>query len=211
MKDIASTQLRDSAAGGAVAVNDKLPLVPEENTMSTTVKEISPLWNKITRVDQAILSFVRSWEQRWVTRFMTSVTHLGDASSWVCISFLLLAMGEPGRIAFKLVAVSALGASLVAQGVKYLFRRPRPEFSPHENSMLMNSDQYSFPSGHTTAAFAVCVALIGQGSFLGPMAFVLATLIGTSRVYLGAHYPLDVGAGAGIGMVVGVLVRFLIL
>ena len=179
--------------------------------MSTSSSRSSNLWQRVTLIDQAILSFVRSWEKRWLTRFMTSVTHLGDASSWVCISLLLLAMGEPGRVAFKLVAVSALGASLVAQGVKYLFRRPRPEFSPHENSMLMNSDQYSFPSGHTTAAFAVCVALIGQGSFLGLMAFVLALLIGTSRVYLGAHYPLDVAAGAGIGMVVGVGVRFIIL
>ncbi len=179
--------------------------------MSTSSSRTSALWERVVVVDQAILDFVRSLEQRWLTRFMTSVTHLGDASSWVCISFLLLAMGEPGRVAFKLVAMSVLSASLIAQGVKYVFRRPRPAHSPHKNSMLVDADKYSFPSGHTTAAFAVSVALIGQGSFLGLMALVLASLIGSSRVYLGAHYPLDVAAGAGLGMLAGVGIRFLVL
>lgn len=64
----------------------------------------------------------------------------------------------------------------------------------------------AFPSGHTSRAFAVAGFLLVRISWrpAAPMA-VLASLIGLSRIYLGVHWPTDVIAGAGLGVVLGVL------
>jgi undecaprenyl-diphosphatase len=73
-------------------------------------------------------------------------------------------------------------------------------------ALTENPDVFSFPSGHTAAAFAVAIALAGYG-WLGPFHLSLAFAIAMSRVYLGAHYPLDVAAGAVVGLFAGMLAR----
>jgi undecaprenyl-diphosphatase len=77
-------------------------------------------------------------------------------------------------------------------------------------ALAENPDRFSFPSGHTTAAFAAAVALAGAPYGLGPAALVLAVGIGASRVYLGAHYPLDVGVGVVLGSLSGAATRLVL-
>ncbi|MEQ1900770.1 MAG: phosphatase PAP2 family protein [Devosia sp.] len=94
--------------------------------------------------------------------------------------------------------------SLISSLFKGLFGRGRPmdlddpsPFGFHPN-WLTWTDQ-SFPSGHATTAFALATVL----SFLSPRwrvpVFMVAALVGVSRVVLGMHYPSDVLGGAALG------------
>ena len=64
---------------------------------------------------------------------------------------------------------------------------------------------WSFPSGHTSSSFAFATAVFANNKKWGIAAYVLAALIGFSRIYLGVHYCTDVLAGAVLGIVYGVI------
>ncbi len=142
---------------------------------------------------------------------MRGLTHFGDATSWTIVSLILLVLGLPGtqRIGL-LVGFGALLAALAAQAVKRVTRRRRPDVGiVGFKALVANPDAFSFPSGHTAAAFGVSVAVMGHGG-LWPLMSGLAVSIGFSRVYLGAHYPLDVGVGALLGTACGAAAQLLV-
>lgn len=85
--------------------------------------------------------------------------------------------------------------------LKNAIRRHRPCHGITGVAALIEpSDKFSFPSGHTAAAFVFAAVLAAFYPLLALPAFVLATLIGLSRVMLGVHYPGDIVAGAVLGL-----------
>jgi undecaprenyl-diphosphatase len=161
----------------------------------------------VLAVDQAILLGMRRCHGVVITRLMRVFTRVGDALSWIFAALVLIAGGgEAARIGLRLGAAAGL-AALVAQLLKRLWKRARPSAGIAGFTALVdNPDAFSFPSGHSAAAFAVALALAGAVPG-GPAFVLLAFAIALSRIYLGAHYPLDVAAGACIGLVCGGLIR----
>ena len=105
-------------------------------------------------------------------------------------------------------AVAAGAAWALANVAKVIANRPRP-YQVVADAVLRQHPAHgtSFPSSHTAVTVAVVIALVPfLPRALAWVAIAYAVLVGWSRVYLGVHYPLDVLAGAGIGMVVGGLV-----
>lgn len=155
--------------------------------------------------DEALLLRIRRAEHAWVTPWMKFFTRVGDTKTWVVLGIVLLASGDKGRRHALLILSAALAARALAQVVKIMFARPRPTCGvPGFNLFMKKIDAHSFPSGHAAAAFAGAVALLTSGSTAGLPALAFAACISSSRVYLGAHYPLDVTIGALIGSAVGV-------
>ena len=61
---------------------------------------------------------------------------------------------------------------------------------------------YSFPSGHTTSAFTTATVLAYFLPAGAPLYYILAALVGLTRMVLGVHYPTDVLIGSIIGTVI---------
>jgi len=102
-------------------------------------------------------------------------------------------------------AAAAAVAWLLANIAKSVADRPRP-YEVVSDAVLRQQPAHgtSFPSSHTAVTVAVVVSLCPYLPRKGAVAaLVYAALVMWSRVYLGVHYPLDVIAGAGIGLAVG--------
>ncbi len=122
---------------------------------------------------------------------------------------LLLGLGTRLQFIFFAVAVS----NLVTEVLKYCIGRGRPFVGGEANAFHFshfagNPAYYSFPSGHATTAFALALAV----SAIWPQARVAmaiyALIIAMSRLVLLAHHPSDVVAGAMVGIVGTVFVRY---
>ncbi len=162
--------------------------------------------------DERLLLHFRRYHNPWRTAIARALTAAGGARTWTTVCAALLVAGTPRSVhlAIRLAAGCALGA-LSAQLLKRALNRARPTTAIEGfEALAENPDAFSFPSGHTSAAFAVAVALAGEPHAAGPLSLILAVAIALSRVYLGAHYPADVVVGAALGSAVGVGARWLV-
>lgn len=134
----------------------------------------------------------------WVLR-LTSLNDHGMIAIAACLILLLLPrVRRTGAVA----ALSLMANTLIVNVVlKPLIGRLRP-YEVVEGLRLLGMPQndFSFPSGHSAAGFAVAVVMLKLlPKKYGVPAVVLASLIALSRLYIGVHYPTDVLAGVCIG------------
>lgn len=110
-------------------------------------------------------------------------------------------------------AVSVVFAVGVTTGLKYLVNRTRPytKYPGEVKRRDFNNGPYSFPSGHTTVAFASATALSLSYKkwYVTAPSFMYAGFVGYSRMRLGVHYPSDVLGGIVIGVGSGLLTWFI--
>lgn len=158
---------------------------------------------KLMRFDLAVIDFIQGLESPGLTSFAKTVTTIG--SSKVVIPLVLgtaavLFVVLKHRKELLLLIGGMLGSTLLNELLKRLYERARPDIH-----RIIEETGYSFPSGHSMASF----------TFYGLLAYLLwrhmpskrwrgvliafsvlmIVCIGTSRVYLGVHYPSDVLGG----------------
>lgn len=151
------------------------------------------------------------WILDWIQQHLRSpfgdavvplITSLGNAGIlWILIGLVLLtrrSWRKTGVVLLLALLIEAFFCNIV---LKNLVAMPRP-FTLHENVQLLipAPHDYSFPSGHTGAAFASAAALYFSRARYWIVVFVLAVLIAFSRLYLYVHFPTDVLAGIVLGI-----------
>jgi undecaprenyl-diphosphatase len=126
---------------------------------------------------------------------------------WIATGIGLVVVKRISLRGFLQLALAVLLASVLADRVlKPLVHRERP-FERISDLRVVGGRPHdaSFPSGHSANAFASALVLARLAPAAAPVWWTLAALIAFSRVYLGVHHPLDVIAGALLGLACGAL------
>lgn len=158
-------------------------------------------WPHLKELDEGLLAVIQGARSTTFDRIMVIVTRAGDFHTqlWAAVLLCLLLLVARQRRAALFAILTLLGTALANGALKATFARVRPEV------LMEPLSSYSFPSGHSSAAFAFFLTLgvlagRGQPPRLRLAWLVLASLPATaiafSRVYLGVHWTTDVTAGA---------------
>jgi len=156
--------------------------------------------------DHSLMRRVNRWRApRWFRTWMMLATKAGDGWLWALIGIAVLLSPAPTRFrAVESAACAVACGILLFLKVKRVFCRLRPrDIEPHCWAHIVTRDKFSFPSGHSTTAFAVALSL---GSFypeIMPVLLILAANVAASRVIVGMHFLSDVVVGSGIGSLLG--------
>lgn len=146
-------------------------------------------------------------------------TKLGDKGIlWILVGLLMLfVLPKRYRKVGLTVAVALVFSVIMCNGVmKNVSHRVRPFnfdtslFETQLYNIFASIDDWSFPSGHTSASFAAALAIILWKRKEGICAIVVASLIALSRLYLTVHYPTDVLVSLVLGSLYGVLAYLLV-
>ena len=154
------------------------------------------------------------------TPFFEIISELGHGGiPLIILSLILMLFSRTRRYGTAMLFGLAIGALITNCCLKILIARARPY--SEETKAFFNTDLYqklwltvgqnvesdkSFPSGHTTAAFASMTALFLTGNQkYSWAAFIFAFLMAVARIYLVVHFASDVLAGVAVGVLGGIL------
>lgn len=162
----------------------------------------------LTQIDGPTIQIVHNFTHPAIDHIGTIGNHLGDGVTLVLISLGIGAVGfRFGWPTWKSASIHTLlahgVAGLFTQILKHTIGRPRPRLKQGQDWEMapsLESGWDSFPSGHTTASFAVATVLAYHFPKAKMLWYGLAAFNGTCRVITGAHFPTDVLGGVLVGI-----------
>ena len=185
---------------------------------------MTALFDPFLHFDLSIFEWIQTVQGSFLDKIMIAITTLGEGG----IIFILLALAlictkkyrKAGVAVLVALVVMEIGNNLI---LKEIFARPR-QFNLAETDpvkyawwaeayrfpgIVSEPSSYSFPSGHTSSAFAAAIAVLWYDRKIGIPTTVFAFIMGFTRIYVEVHYPTDVLFGAVFGVLyalIGVLI-----
>lgn len=159
-----------------------------------------------SNVELMILDWIQNIRTPVGDIVMCFITKLGNAGIiWIVLTVIMLLIPRMRKTGAILLAALCIDLIICNGVLKNLFARIRPcDVNTQIQLLIPRPDDFSFPSGHTAASFAVTAALFFSGERkLWKPALILACLIAFSRLYLYVHYPTDVIGGIFVGLAAG--------
>jgi len=152
--------------------------------------------------DQWMLHSLFDWRKKQLfDRLFFNISRSADGPFYAIVAILLLLMQGEKDVHLFLAMLFAFALELSLYKIlKNGIKRPRPfDELDRVQFVVAPPDRFSFPSGHTAAAFVMAIILTTGFPVLQPLLLTWATMVGASRIYLGVHYPTDVLMGAVLG------------
>lgn len=167
-----------------------------------------------------ILHAIQSIRSDVLDSIMLFITRLGDAGVvWIIMGILLLAIPAVGReskehlkerrMAGLMLLLSMLLTLLCVNiALKNIVQRLRPFQVDTSVTPLIFPGETSFPSGHTAHGFTAATAIFLYRKKAGIAAYILASVIAFSRMYLFVHFPTDILGGTVAGILCALVVNY---
>jgi undecaprenyl-diphosphatase len=184
-------------------------------------------------IDAQLFQAINGWHAPPADLFFLVISYLGTGyAAAPIVAIALIRIVPPERLRSALIAAlfAMIAAGLLNASLKSIVKRPRPlrYFAIEQAPAALQSaspaahnkarqiyrvhvvgQRYksrSFPSGHANTAFAAAAVLGAAGGGVWWLALIPAMLVAYSRVYMGVHFPLDVLAGAALGVCVALAI-----
>lgn len=173
--------------------------------------------------DFSVFEFFGKIQSEFLTSFVSAFTHLGDSEFIIPLAFvglILCLFKKTRKVGLTLFMAIIIGTLITNVVMKPFVLRPRPFQSLVDNAQYWTwytnagahaeSLYRSFPSGHTTGAFEIGMALCFsvKNKKIRWIFPIYSVLIGCSRLYLMVHYCTDVIGGMICGTVAAVIAFF---
>lgn len=160
------------------------------------------------RWDESLCLRIFNWNgKRSSDRTMKMFSKIGDGHLYglIAAAFLIFNMNV-GRFILQTAGFAFAFQISLQKLIKHKLRRQRPcRTIRGVRNLVKLPDEFSFPSGHAAGAFIMAVLFSHLYSAFTYPLYIMASLVGFSRVYNGVHYPSDVIFGAGLGISCGYL------
>ena len=160
--------------------------------------------NSVTHWDSVFATAIFGLSgRRLLSSTMPWISHTGNGYYYPVVPVMLLIFDSRTAWSFFLAGLVAFAIELpLYKALKNGIKRHRPcEVLSGVHQRISPSDRFSFPSGHTAAAFVIATLIAHFFPILTVPVSIWAMLVGVSRIYLGVHYPTDILAGLVIGII----------
>lgn len=175
---------------------------------------IMPILQQLAHYDQRIFLWCADFcHSKNLPTYSKIISHSGDGYLQVFIPLLIFSIVGSEALPFLHLVIIAFSLERALYWVlKNNFKRKRPEAAlPYFKANITASDEFSFPSGHTSAAFLLAILVSGYFPILATIMFIWASLVSASRIILGVHFPADIIAGICLGCISAYLCQWIML
>ena len=191
---------------GSMLVQRFLIFMPEKNKISY---QRGHIMQTITNIDLRLLNWIHEHLAcSFLDFLMPKITFLGNGGLiWIAAAIIMIFFKKYRKIGIMIGTGLSAGVIIGNILLKNLIARERPCWINETVQMLISTPQdYSFPSGHTLSSFVAATIIMHSDRRMGIAAYVFASIIAFSRLYLYVHFPTDILAGALLGIIIGLIV-----
>lgn len=167
------------------------------------------MFDLVLDIEFSILDFIYSLHTPFMDKLWVFITHLGDKGLlWIFLGLVMCFTKKYRRAGATMLLALLLDLVIANLTLKPVIARIRPfEYVDGIKLLVDAPSDFSFPSGHSFAAFAAANSLFLFHKKEGICLLMLASLIAFSRIYIYVHFPTDVICGIIFGIAVSFLAK----